>query len=29
MEKEARVVEEFFDKAMHIWTILEEDEKFQ
>jgi len=29
MEKEARAVEELFDRAVHIWTILEEDEKVQ
>jgi hypothetical protein len=29
MEKEAREVEELFDRAAQIWTILEEDEKVQ
>ena len=29
MEKEAREIEELFDRTVHIWTILEEDEKFQ
>jgi hypothetical protein len=29
MEKEAREVEELFDRTTQIWTILEEDEKVQ
>jgi hypothetical protein len=29
MKKEAREVEDFFNKATQIWTILEEDEKVQ
>jgi DNA repair exonuclease SbcCD ATPase subunit len=29
MEKEARKVEELFDRTTQIWTILEEDEKVQ
>jgi hypothetical protein len=29
MEKEAREVVELFDRTVHIWNILEEDEKVQ
>jgi hypothetical protein len=29
MEKDARAVEELFDRATQIWTILEEDNKVQ
>jgi hypothetical protein len=29
MEKEERKVEELFDRTSRIWTILEEDKKFQ
>jgi archaellum component FlaC len=29
MEKEAREVDEFFDRTTQIWTILEEDEQVQ
>jgi len=29
MKKKSREVEYLFDRAAHIWTILEEDEKVQ
>jgi hypothetical protein len=29
MEKEAREAEELFDRAAHVWKMLEEDEKVQ
>jgi hypothetical protein len=29
MEKQAREVEELIDRVVHLWTMLEEDDKFQ